>query len=201
MTLRATHIPARKAPLFYGLAGVLGALLLLALMALLRLMPVLAVLKMSWVFVPGVVIIALLLIKVRRLPRAEQLVVMADGDGISLQGRAPVPWAEVEAVFLMDQNIGYGPKEFFGVRKRFTPNGTGAKWAERKVRSMLTDRSVALTDVGMDRGALLDALDTELARAGLMRTEKRHQERGAYRLSLWPLGPLNASSEREDTPD
>ena len=196
MTLRATRIPAKQAPLYHGLAGVLAALLALALVALLRMLPLLEVLKLSWAFVPVLLIIVMLVYKARHLPGPEQLVLLADAEGISLRGGAPLPWGEVAAVFLMEQNIGYGAREFFGVRKAFAPNGTGAKWAERKVQNLLTDRSVALNDIGMDRDALVDAMDTELARAGLMRGETTRRERGAYRLTLWPLEPL-AKPDRE----
>lgn len=198
MTLRATRIPAKQAPLYYGLAGVLLALSALALVALLRMLPLLEVLKLSWAFLPVLLIIVLLVYKARRLPKAEQLVLLADQQGISLRGGAPLPWGEVAAVFLMEQDIGYGARAFFGVRKAFTPNRTEAKWAERKLHTLLSERSAALNDIGMDKDALMDAIDTELARAGLMRGEKSSRKRGANRQELWPLVPL--ASEKNPAP-
>lgn len=193
--MRLETSPGQDRLVFYGLSGLIGALTVLAFFGALRIFEGWDLVKASALLFMSFGLAVAAFIKARRTSLAPRVMLTADAHGVAILGQAPTPWSEVQAVIHRSQNAGYGPKDMIGLRRRFTPNGTGATWAERLVRNALADRSFAPSTVGALPVDVLTGLDAEMAKAGYRRGTQKYKERGAYRTWIWPLEPLEGTRD------
>lgn len=193
--VRIVDKPGQKRAVYKGLAGLVGALALFGLVGLLRVFDGLALLPAAALLATILALSVWGFIKAHRMDLSPSVLLEADARGVSILGRAHVPWEEIEAVIHRNQTVGYGPMDTIGVRRKFTPNGTAATWAERTVRNVLSDRSFAPSAAAMLPKDILTELDAEMAKAGYRRGQKAYKERGAYRTWTWALEPMKESDQ------
>lgn len=98
-------------------------------------------------------------------------IVSFDAGGVTLAGRAPIPWSEIGESVLTTQDLGYGPREYLTFRRHFTPSDIAATGVERAVHNLFTDQSFAPVMAELSVAATLTEIDAYLAASGLVRTE------------------------------
>ncbi len=185
--MRIEDQPRQRRIVYLGLSGVVAALSILGLFGLWQVVQ-------GGDFLKGALVFCLPLglsiwggFKAYRMDMVPRALLEADEGGVALLGREKLAWSEVEAVLHRQQNVGYGPMDMIGIRRKFTPSGTGATFAERVVRNALSDRSFPPSSAGVSAKDILAGLDAEMAKAGYRRGAQKCKERGAYRTWTWVI--------------
>ncbi|MCZ0812407.1 MAG: hypothetical protein ACQEVT_11270 [Pseudomonadota bacterium] len=117
----------------------------------------------------------------RRTARVPRLLMHANADGIAIGDGPDIPWSQVESIIHQSMYVGWGVGDQIRVRLRFTPNGTAARRAERKVRHLLNEPGFAIPDTGLLPEQVLDRLRGPLRAGGWRLADApRRRFRGIY---------------------
>jgi len=108
----------------------------------------------------------------RRHFRHRPVLLSIDASGVVAECRPHLPWSEVEAIYTMNMNLGWGVRDAIGIRPRIEPAGIAAEATRRKVGQMFEDRAIVPAHLGMSTEEVLAVLDAALAEAGLARSEE-----------------------------